>query len=139
MADIFSTEKVIEGIVLALEADTDLSAIKSSYGFSAIIYKAKTRKEIQNPGIFWSTVSDSLQENETPMRVQLSVYATSARELIQIRNRVVAVLHSDTERALGEIAAVWVLYLESYDLDSDDDDKHGSALDFMIIPVRGDR
>lgn len=128
--------KVVENMVLALKADTALiNALGSPY-----IYKNRSRKTIQIPGIYWTIVSAVFEQNEAPVVLQWDVFAESADKMFQIEARLIAVMHSDIPKSFNSGAFTALsMYKDRQDHEDDDQGVHHSSIDFEYRPIREDR
>lgn len=130
---------VIKDILTVLNADAVLYGVMQQYGLNGLVYKSRTRKTIQVPGIYWSLINTAQEENEVVMRLQLSVYSSTVDELFKVEDRCMKLIHKDTERSFVDGQVMWTTFEERYDIESPDDGIVAVALDFRVSICREDR
>jgi hypothetical protein len=122
---------VIPAVVALLQGDATLTGLLGG----AYIYRNRTRKSIQIPGVYWSVVHEGLEENLAPITVQLDVYAVSASQSSQIEQRIFQLLHSDVDTVIGGLA-MWSQFTNRYDLHDENEGVDHTALEYQFHPPR---
>lgn len=123
---------IIQYTVARLVADAQLKALTNG---AVQIYKNKSRKEIQIPGVYWTIVSEIPLESEVRIVVQWDVYANSADAMFQMEARLKALMHSDVPLDFTGIQA-WSRLISRHDSTDDEQGVYKVMLDFEYRPIR---
>lgn len=103
------------------------------------IYRSRTRKNIKVPGVFYTIVDESRDENEEVVVIQWDVWAFDTDQQVQIEQRLDELMHSD--RIIDYTGLpVWSAFLGRHDLtDGEEEAQVHSALEFRYSTAREDR
>lgn len=131
---------VVPKIIARLLADTDLvEALGGPH-----IYRNRTRKTTQIPGVYWKLVDEGVGENTSEVRIQWDIWANSTAVQAAIANRLYALMHKDLHWEVDGLL-LWSQYVESGDVNNNQADipeeEQGVlhiALDFIYVPGRED-
>lgn len=124
--------KIIEAAMATLSND---SVLKTLMDGNVQIYKNKSRKDIQIPGVYWTIVSERPLESEVRIVVQWDIYAASVDKMFQMEARLKALMHSDVVIDYGIVKA-WSELRSRHDSTDDDQGVHKVMLDFEYRPIR---
>jgi hypothetical protein len=123
---------VVLGLVLPkLRADTELiAALGGSH-----IFSAQATRPVRVPSIEWMVLDERYTENHAEAELQLDYWARNPGEAATIERRIIAVLHRETRRAVGDTTTI-VRYVEGRTLEAGQPGVIHRALRFAFDPVR---
>lgn len=125
-------DKVVEGVIQLLQNDETLSELLGGKH----IYRNRSRASIQVPGVFYSVISDSLEENYSPVVLQFDMWTKSAEKMSQVQLRVFQLLHSDLPVELPNELKCWSQFINGFDFGEDDQSVYHRAVDYRFTPAR---
>lgn len=103
------------------------------------IYRNRTRKNIKVPGVFYTIVSEVLDQNEVVVVIQWDVWAHDTAQQVAIEQRLYELMHSDLPMDYSGLL-MWSEYGGRNDLtDGEEEAQQHSALEFRYSTAREDR
>ncbi len=122
---------VIEALLPVLQTDTELTALLGG----AHIYRAKSLTSIRTPGIFYTVVSDSVEENTEPVRVFWDIVGGGATLVGKMELRLYQLMHSDMPVEISGLR-MWSQYQDAHDGDTDDQGVVRRIVEYLYRPAR---
>jgi hypothetical protein len=113
----YVTPKLVEKVVEHLRGDTTLTDLLGGLH----IYKTRTLKKIQTPGVYWSRVSARPSENEVSTLLQFDIFTHTVELGFDIEAAIFALFHSDQPITLSGGYPVKAWLEEAHDEDDRDD------------------
>lgn len=122
----------------ALEAVTDLLAddaelVEALEG--PAIFRNGEHNEYRVPGLYWLVVSDIIEENTNPFRVQWDIYARDFDQALAIERRMRLLLHRDVPQTIGEIK-MWTQLEDAQDIPYPTNEAVHRSMDWRFEPAR---
>lgn len=125
-------DRCAEGSIQLLQNDP---AMESLLG-GKHIYRMRTRSSIQIPGVYYSVIGDSLDENYSPVVLQWDIWGQSAEQVARIQKRLYELLHSDLPVVLPNGLKTWCQFVNGFDFGEDDQAVYHRAVDYRYTPPR---
>lgn len=122
---------VVAAVVKALRDD---SALTAALGGGSI-EPMESNVERRIPSVRYTLIGDFEEETLNPITVQIDYWALSKQKAVTIEKRIRTVL-SARRRASFNGVSMWILYLDSRDMDDPQPGTVHRSLDFRCVPVR---
>lgn len=124
---------VLLDVVAAVKANTALTDIIGLDG----IYKNRSRATIKTPTVTYTVLSETVEENNAPVVVQLDIWASSLQQQVDIEAALYSLLHSDLPQTLvvgGH--KMWTQYDGGYDFGEQEQGLYHRAVVYRFTPAR---
>lgn len=123
-------DTAVTGLVAAWRADATLmTALGSNLDPSESTVQRKV------PGARYTVIADIEEETLNPVTIQVDYWAMSRAKAMAIEQRLRKVAAARRRMTVGGVA-MWVLYLDSRDMDDPQPGVVHRSLDFRCVPVR---
>lgn len=123
--------EVIKDIVQRMVSDVQLTGLLGG----PHIYRNRTRVKIQIPGVYWTVIYASAEENLAPVNVQLDVFSLKAEQSAAIETRIYKLLHTDTIIQYQNLL-MYSEFLSRFDMHDENEGVTHSAMEFKFTPAR---
>lgn len=123
--------EIVEAWIAHLKKDTQLTALLGG----AHIYRAKSRASIRTPGIYYSVVSNRVDENTAPVVIQWDIWTEGAKQAADIELRLFQLMHSDLPIEVEDLR-MWSQLNDAFDSDMDDEGIVRRIVEYQYRPAR---
>jgi hypothetical protein len=124
--------RCVEASLTVLQNDSEMMALLGGKH----IYRSRSRASIQIPGVYYSVVGNSLNENYSPVTLQWDIFGRSAQEVSDIEVRLFKLLHSEYPIDFPNSFRAWCQFQNGFDFGESDQNVYHRAVEYRYTPPR---